>query len=155
MSKLQNLLIRENTLILRFLDVLEEEKIALIANQPDLLESIGASKLNLVEQLNELEANRANLIDAPSGTNTKEAMQRWLSTQPEHQTISATLWSETLALAQQAKELHMQNSELLSLRLSNTEEALDILFRRQKEAGLYGKDGQAASSSGSRIIDSA
>ena len=150
MSQLRSLLETEKAAIEAFVALLREEQEALIAGQADVLETIGSRKLELVEQLNAIEARR----QAMNGISTSQAMQAWLQGQPEEY-YSLALWDGIIDLARTAKALHATNGELVAMHLAKTAEAIDVLTQRQKEATLYGPNGQAASGSGSRIVDSA
>lgn len=150
MSQLRSLLETEKAAIEAFVALLREEQEALIAGQADVLETIGSRKLELVEQLNAIEARR----QAMNGRSTSQAMQAWLQGQPEEH-YSLALWNGIIDLARTAKALHATNGELVAMHLAKTAEAIDVLTQRQKEATLYGANGQAASGSGSRIVDSA
>lgn len=150
MSQLRSLLETEKAAIEAFVALLREEQEALIAGQADALEMIGSQKLELVGQLNTIEAHRQALTGMP----TSLAMQEWLQGQREEQ-HGLALWAGIIDLARTAKALHATNGELVAMHLAKTAEAIDVLTQRQKEATLYGSNGQAASGSGSRIVDSA
>lgn len=144
----------EISLISSFVTLLNEEQEALKLGDASGLADIGAAKTALVEKLNGLEGERRSALGIVGEHNTREAMSQWLAKHPEEQT-AAVNWQKLLKLASEAKQLHELNAGLVAMHLQQTSEALAILTRRAGDDSLYGKDGQAAQSSGSRIVDSA
>jgi flagella synthesis protein FlgN len=118
------------------------------------LPEISAAKIDLVEQLNLLEAERRTALGIVGDENTRAAMGVWLANKPNDQT-AAVNWKKLLNLAQEAKQLHELNAQLVGMHLQQTSEALVILTRQAEQHTLYGSNGQAAQVSGSRIVDSA
>lgn len=156
MHPVGSLLLRENELISRFIDLLREEQVALCAAAADSLAEIATRKQPLIVALNKIEHERAALIGCTAGKTSRTDMQIWLEQQPQpHAAELAVLWQTTLRIAQEAKALHLENQDLLSKQLARTQAALDILLQRQQSTAVYGSDGQTTSLSGSRIVDSA
>jgi flagella synthesis protein FlgN len=145
---------REVELISSFVALLNEEQDALKRRDPSSLQDLAAAKLPLVDQLNEMESQRRFALGIVDDRNTREAMSRWLAENPDQQSTAAS-WKKLLTLAAEAKQLHELNAGLVSMHLQNTTEALVVLNRQSAQNTLYGSDGQAAQSSGSRIVDSA
>lgn len=154
MSELQQLLEAEKGLVTRFLGLLREEQSALVEGLAETLSVLNQTKLELIDTLNTAEAARGAFIAASSTGNGKAEMKAWLLRHPAEKS-ARLLWEEILDLAREARQLHEMNGELIAMHLSKTSEAIDILTQRQKEAALYGSNGQAASGTGSRIVDSA
>lgn len=144
----------EISLVSSFVTLLNEEQEALKNGDTSGLADIGAAKTVLVEKLNELESERRSALGIVDEHNTREAMSQWLAKHPEQQ-IAAVNWQKLLKLAGEAKQLHELNAGLVTMHLQQTSEALAILTRRAEHDSLYGKNGQAAQNSGSRIVDSA
>lgn len=144
----------EISLISSFVRLLNEEQEALKVGESSALAEIGAAKTALVEKLNGLESERRAALGIAGEHNTREAMSQWLAKHPEEQT-AAVNWQKLLKLASEAKQLHELNAGLVAIHLQQTSEALAILTRRLEHDSLYGKNGQAAQISGSRIVDSA
>lgn len=145
---------REVELISRFVALLKDEQEALKQGDASSLPETGAAKAELVIQLNALEDERRSALGGSADDNTRAAMTRWLAEHPADHAAAAR-WSELLALASEAKELHQINASLVDLHLQQIKEALSILTRQPPQHLLYGSDGQAAPSSGSSIVDSA
>jgi flagellar biosynthesis protein FlgN len=145
---------REVALIARFVELLKEEQDSLRGTDPSQLPELGTAKAALVEQLNALEDQRVAALAMPVGDKPRAAMEKWLAANPA-QLAAAVNWTKLLALADEARQLHQLNAGLVALHLQRTQEALAILHGRNASETLYGSDGQAATASGSRIVDSA
>lgn len=145
---------REVTLIARFVELLKEEQESLRGTDPSQLPELGAAKAALVEQLNALEDQRVAALAMPVADKPRAAMEKWLAANPA-QRAAAVNWTNLLALADEARQLHQENAGLVALHLQRTQEALAILHGRSANETLYGSNGQAATASGSRIVDSA
>ncbi len=154
MSQLGAITGREVELIGRFIELLKEEQEALQAANPEPLPALGAAKVALVEQLNELENERRAALGIGSDSKTRSAMENWLAAHPAEQQLARD-WQTLLSLASEARQLHELNANLVALHLQHTGDALHILDSRRAGDSLYGSNGQTAAPSGSRLVDSA
>jgi len=154
MSEIAAITEREIALISRFVALLKDEQETLKRADASALPEISAAKIDLVEQLNLLEAERRTALGIVGDEKTRAAMVVWLANNPNDQT-AAVNWEKLLNLAQEAKQLHELNAQLVGMHLQQTSEALVILTRQAEQHTLYGSNGQAAQVSGSRIVDSA
>ncbi len=154
MSALAAILERENALVLRFIDVLQAEQTALSSAQTGALEAINTEKLALVEALNLVGQERGSLINKDDSNPSQAQMSEWFASNSGEEK-AGQLWASLMELAREARRLHELNGKLLDVMMRRTTEALDILTYRQQDVPLYGSDGQTASASGSRIVDSA
>ena len=154
MSALGKLIEREITLISRFVTSLQEEQEALKAANPESLPTIHEEKSRLVDQLNALENERIQLVGGSANMPDRERMAAWLQVHPNEKTVAGH-WKKLIELAQEAKRLSDLNAALVKLHLEKTTQALAILTRHAQENLFYGSDGQAATYTGSRIVDSA
>lgn len=145
---------REVALIARFVELLKKEQQTLRGTDPADLPVLGAAKEELVGQLNALEEQRLAALAMPVGEKPRVAMEKWLAANPAEK-VAALNWDKLLELAQEARALHHLNAGLVALHLQRTQEALAALNGRTVGETLYGSNGQAAPSSGSRIVDSA
>ncbi|KAB2926493.1 MAG: flagellar protein FlgN [Dechloromonas sp.] len=145
---------REVALIARFVDLLKEEQESLRRADPTALPDLGAAKITLVEQLNGLENERRSALGVADEEKPRAAMDKWLAANPT-QRAAAINWKKVLELAEEARQLHQLNAGLVALHLQQTNEALAVVNARPQSQTLYGSDGQAATASGSRIVDSA
>jgi len=154
MAELGAITEREIALIGRFIERLKEEQEALCRADPEPLAAIGAAKIALVDELNALEQERRALLGVGSEQKTRAAMNDWLAANPG-QKLAAMNWQKLLELAQEAKTLHGLNAGLIAVHLQQTGDALHALDSRRAADALYGNDGQATPTSGSRLVDSA
>lgn len=154
MTPLASLLKRETEAVSRFILVLGREQEALKSVSPELLSQINSEKLLLVDQLNQLGVERSQLADLAGTATDRSKMAAWLQQHPQ-ETQSAVLWVKLLKLAQEAKELHELNGQLISLHLQRTTDSISVLTQQHKEHSLYGSNGQSSANTGSRIVDSA
>lgn len=149
MSPLSAALQREIDIASRFLSVLEREQEALSASNMLPLEQINGEKAELIGLLNSASQEREQFTGPISGS-----LAQWLK-ENSQDAEAAILWEKLSAVARQAKQTHELNGKLIAMHLSRTSEALAILTHRQQHNSLYGSDGQAFQTTGSRIVDSA
>jgi flagella synthesis protein FlgN len=154
MSILARIIEREIELISRFIAVLNEEQECLKQANPAPLPSLGATKAELVDQMNALEGERMAAIDQAGMPNSRASMDSWLTHNPSD-SAAASNWNKLLDLAREAKGLHELNGRLVEMHLKNTSEVLAILTQQANRTSLYGSSGQAMQDTGSRIVDSA
>lgn len=152
MNTVAALLKNEAALVVRFRDTLLLEQEILRSGSSDDLAKISTEKLSLVESLNQAGIERARTLS--SSDETTIDMQAWFSAHP-HETKSITIWEGLLKVAREAREINELNGSLISALHQKTSDALAILTRGEAEQSLYSSSGQASSSTGSRIIDSA
>ena len=153
MTPLAGILTREKELVSRFILLLKQEQEVLKSGRPDELGKINEEKLKLVDQLNQIGTERAQLTNGLAPQDNSANMS-WLTKHPLEKQ-SAALWGKLIHLAREAKELHALNGQLIGMHLRQTNDALAILTQRQQEHTLYGSNGQSSQLTGSRIVDSA
>lgn len=154
MSSPDQIIEREIKLISRLVALLQEEQNSLKTADPLALPRIHEEKSVLVDQLNALENERIQMIGGPASQPDRQRMQAWLDAHPV-ETKVASQWQQLIQLAQEAKQQSQLNASLVRLHLEKTTQALAILTRHAHDNLLYGSNGQAASYTGSRIVDSA
>jgi len=152
MSIASKLLKREAELVLRFRDLLLREQQILRSGKSEELAELNTLKLTLVNDLNLVGAERARALSSTEKDTVD--MQAWFSTHPqEHE--AAGLWKRVLDTAREARDLNELNGNLIQILHQKTSDALAILTQGKDGQSLYGSNGQAFKSTGSRIIDSA
>lgn len=152
MNAVVALLKRETELVIRFRDTLLREQDILRSGSSDGLTEVNNEKLSLVEFLNQAGTERSRTL--LSGGEPTIDMQAWFSAHPQEKE-SAALWEGMLKIAREARGINELNGNLISVLHQKTSEALAILTHSQADQSLYSSSGQAAMSTGSRIIDSA
>ncbi len=154
MSGMLEILKRESEALSRFVLVLADEQAMLRSAQAAELPAITQEKITLVEQLNQLGAERRALLPKTQASDDAAAMTEWLKSNSSN-TEAAQTWQGILELAREARQMHERNGKLVSILLQKTNDALAILTQRAPEQTLYGSDGQTAAATGSRLVDSA
>jgi flagella synthesis protein FlgN len=154
MPAISKLLQSESDLVGRFIALLQQEQDALKVGGTSALPTLAAKKSELAERLNELSEQRNLLLKTAGLTVDGEGMRSWLA-QSKDDRFAAAAWEKLLKLAAEAKELNRLNGQLITLRLSATNRALETLTQQPQDAALYGKNGQTSSLTGSKIIDAA
>lgn len=154
MATLADFLGQEGELVSRFIAALGEEQEALKVGDIAPLPDINARKGELAAELNALESRRNAWLKSCGHTGDRAGMDNWLAGHPGDGSV-ARGWEKLLELAARARELNNLNGRLIGLRLAATNQALDALAGNQRQAGLYGRDGQSAPLTGSRVIDAA
>lgn len=154
MTDLLALTRKETDLVVRFIDLLKNEQEILQRGDAGALPPLVAEKTKLAEELNGLSRQRNQFLAQWGLEGNKAGMSAWLGQNPGATPI-AKAWAGLLKLAEQARVLHQQNSELVTLHLQSTNAALAALNQQMQKSLLYGPDGQSAPLPGKRIIASA
>jgi flagella synthesis protein FlgN len=152
MTEVAALLKREAELVVRFRNVLLREQEVLRSGKSEGLAELSTEKLSLVDSLNNAGAERARVLF--SSDDSMVDMQAWLSNHPL-EVESASIWKDVLDVAREARAINESNGNLINTLHQKTSEALSILTQGEANRSLYGSNGQASLSTGSRIIDSA
>lgn len=154
MPAIAKLLQSESDLVGRFVALLQQEQDALKAGETAALPELAVKKSELAERLNERGEQRNLLLQSAGLTADGEGMRAWLAQSGDNR-LAAQAWEKLLNLAAEARELNRLNGQLITLRLSVTNRALETLTQHPQDATLYGKNGQTSSLTGSKIIDAA
>lgn len=151
MTDLLTLLTEEATAVEAFVRLLGNEQQALQDGELEALPALTEQKTAAVGQLARLGQARNQLLQQAGLPTDQAGLKAWARGEP----VRLTLVERVLALAAEAREMNRLNGTLIASRLSQTQNALDILMRSQTGGGLYGPDGQTAQRSGYRFFDSA
>ncbi len=149
---LHTAIISENTLLQRFVVLLEEEQSVLAGGRTDELAVLVEQKEKLAAELNTLSAQRGNALKALGHAADRAGMAAWKAMFPDQKEAQAA-WENTLSLAARAQELNRVNAELLQMHLQHNSNALAILLHRETALNLYGPDGRPAVQGGTKIDD--
>jgi flagellar biosynthesis/type III secretory pathway chaperone len=143
------LLLQQELAALRgFVELLLSEQKALLDNDTDALLSLSDSKTLSANQIMEMaKQRRSSLL-----VNGIENMETWLA---KFAPKSLPQWEEVRKLAAEAQHLNTTNGELISAKMRNNQQTLNVLFSSAKNAAnLYGPDGQANLNSTGRHLGS-
>ena len=154
MADLLALTKKENLLVTRFIALLRQEQEALQCGDATALPALTTDKAKLVDELNTLAVQRNQTLRQEGLAADSSGMSVWLQRNPGDKVMQKA-WGDLLTLARQARELHEQNSQLITLHLRETNEALSVLQQEFRKSQLYGPNGQSSPLTGNRIIDAA
>lgn len=122
--------------VTQLLHTLETEREALVANDSEALNQAGTRKQALMQQLEQLDAERRQLAhEHPAGA-----------------TRLQPAWTQILQSLRQCQQLNLRNGSTVGQRLNQVREALSILTGHAGENGLYGPGGELRGSLRSQAL---
>jgi flagellar biosynthesis/type III secretory pathway chaperone len=131
-----------------FVSLLASEQKSLLGNDAESLLKLSETKTQSANQLMDMAKSRREKLLA----NSKETMETWMS---KHAPDKRPMWDEICKLAAEAQHLNSTNGELISSKMRNNQQTLNVLFNSPKNsAHLYGPDGQANINSSGRHLGS-
>lgn len=140
--------------VLRFVDLLQLEQIALTKGEVDQLAALIEQKNAVANELGAFAAQRNAALAAQGLTADGAGITAWCQGHPADTRV-ATAWSRILSLASEARELNRVNGDLIQIRMQHNTQALEALLGTSQRLNLYGPDGQTAGPSSRRINDAA
>jgi flagella synthesis protein FlgN len=129
----------ETLAIRQFNDLLKAEQKALVENDVVSLTAHTQAKLEHVESLNRLSAERMAQLAALGFNANEHGMEQWLSLAGNQ---GHKLWNDLLALAKEANATNQLNGKLINQRMQQHQQALTVLMVAANQVKLYGPDGQ-------------
>lgn len=123
----------------KFKALLLTEQDALIRGDVAALSEITETKDIYAQKLNELAANRTQLVNSLGFSDTREGMAQWVN-QSSVQMVN--LWNALLKLAKEIQRMNEVNGKLINTRLQYTQQSLSALLTAVNQANLYGPTGQ-------------
>ena len=123
----------------QLLAVLEAERDALDNASPAALDQAGTSKQAIMQQLEQLDAERIQLC--------REQPARQAALQPE--------WQRVMDALGQCHLLNQHNGRAVSQRLGQVRQALGVLTGQAGESALYGRSGELHASLRSQVLAAA
>lgn len=105
---------------------LETEREALIGADAAALDQIGARKHALMQQLEQYDAERLQLIQAT----------------PAAAALLEADWKQVLQSLETCRQLNLRNGTLVGQRLAQVRRALAVLTGQPGESGIYGPSGE-------------
>lgn len=139
-SKVSEFINQEIALMTALTELLQKESTALIDNEISDLNQFTQEKSILVNQVNELERQRAAQLSHLGFANTLDGIERFLTQAGTH--IQAE-WQQLLALTEQAREGNRANGLLINRRLQQSQAGLNALQQNNPAGNLYGPSGQS------------
>jgi len=154
MTDLRALVNSEIKGITELIGLLRKEQTALQSGNATVLPALVTEKAGKVETLNALAQQRNRLLSGQGFGKDKAGMLAWLEKNPRDSVLKQS-WQELLRLAEEARQLHLQNGQLVTLHLQETSGALAALNQEIQKSLLYGSDGLSSSAAANQLIDSA
>ena len=119
--------------------VLETERTALDTSNSAALDDAGARKQAIMQQLEQLDAERQLL--------SRE--------QPDVAAALAPVWARIVHSLRQCHQLNQRNGSTVNLRLTQVRQALAVLTGHAGESELYGRSGELHASLRSQVLAAA
>ncbi|MET3130554.1 flagella synthesis protein FlgN [Oxalobacteraceae bacterium GrIS 1.11] len=138
----------EHKLMTELLELMQQEKLHLLAADIEELTESTARKSALVQQLAQLAGARHEALGAAGYPAREEGMDAWLAACGDP--LAAPCWSQVLHLTRAAKELNRVNGMLVNRHLAHTQGALNALRPPPQGGNFYGPSGQTTVSSPNR-----
>lgn len=132
-------------------EALEDERRALEAQDLDALNAVVESKTRCVEQLQQLDEQRAALCEQwgfPAGPHQMTSLIEWCD---EDQLIS-TRWEQLMVIAAEGSALNMTNGSIIRLRQQQFEASLSVLRGGTPGSDTYNRNGGDGAEYGSRSL---
>ena len=122
-----------------FKSLLQAEQQSLVEGKVGVLAEISKAKVDQVEQLNRLAAERLRKLADQGYPPGRSGMDRWAS---DTGAAAMEVWQSMLEIAAEAQRINTTNGALIHSRLQNNQQALSALLSATNQASLYGPDGQ-------------
>ncbi len=138
--KIVDFLSQEIALMTQLSELLQKEQAALVDNEINVLNQFTQEKSILVNQVNELERQRAQQLLSLGFANTLDGIALFLQQAGEP---ASSNWQALLTLTAQARENNRANGLLINRRLLQSQAGLESLQQNNPTGNLYGPSGQA------------
>ena len=127
----------------QFIELLQQEQIALVSADIDTLLPLSTQKSKLADELRNFGQARAELLARFNLSADRQGMSSWIAQQAENQrqTIQG-LWDALLQAGASAQRLNDTNGKLISIHMQHNQLALNTLANAANNASVYGPDGQ-------------
>ncbi len=145
-QRLISLLCAERDLVRDFIALLGQERETLSRTDMEPLFALSERKGQIVRQLDQLSAARVALFAQAGLPHNREGIQTLLGD------AGAPAWGEYLAVAEQARNINLENGRIITERLKNNHQALAVLMAHTDQPATYGPDGVSRARPGSRIL---
>ncbi len=149
-ERLARLVRDEHLQLAGFVELLKQEEALLVENSIDPLLTLASEKTERYRGLQRLSDERVVLFARMGIPVSGNAIRATLSPDPE----ALALWNEVVDLAREAHRRNALNGRLIAERLQNNQQALTTLLMAAEQPQIYGPDGQARPTGGSRHLGS-
>lgn len=132
---------------LELLEILQQERQALISGRPESLEKVSVLKLKSVHTFKQLSEKLTKYL---GGESIEQMLARIGSNMNLYQR-----WQELMTLATECQKHNLANGALLDERQSYVRNAIKSLFGHEAHPGVYGRWGDTSFRPENRLIGSA
>lgn len=124
--------------------LLNTEQSNLIKADADAIQAVLDKKSMLLQQLNQAAKVRYDALSANGYTANEAGMEAWVQSQSNASLKQS--WAKLQQMLAQAKELNRLNGVLITKHFNRNQELLNHLQGKAGSDSVYGRDGQAKSS---------
>ncbi|MES1987542.1 MAG: flagellar protein FlgN [Pseudomonadota bacterium] len=135
-------------LVSNLLEVLTREQSSLVLSDIDAIEAVMEEKSVLLQNISLTANTRYAALAAGGFAPNESGMTAWLKSQTK--ATLAESWERFQKSISQAKEMNRLNGILINKHFNRNQQLLNHLQGSTDNGGVYGKNGQATSQSGSR-----
>lgn len=135
----------------QLLACLDVERNALAGRDTEILERTTAEKLQLSRQLEELDRQRAGVVNAMGFGNDTEALHACFNSLPQASVFNR-LWRQILANLETCRTGNLTNGGILEASRQHVEQALGILRGQTAAPALYSQAGDTSTDFGRRDL---
>jgi flagella synthesis protein FlgN len=142
----------ELKLINCLIDLMKQEQQFLVAAKTDGLDTLTPLKLQLVEQMGALAAERHRSLEAEGYAGSETGMAAWVLRMADP--VIAASWQQALERMREAKELNRVNGMLINKQMMHNQVLIQAMRTPADAAdtGFYGPTGQATPVHGKRRL---
>jgi len=135
----------------QLLDCLNSERAALIERDMESLETTTNEKFDYSKKLEQLEVQRAGLVESLGFKNTREDLQYCFKSLPCADRL-LHLWKQILENTESCQTSNLTNGGILESGRQHVEQALGILRGQTGAPSVYAQDGEARANLGQREL---
>ncbi len=135
-------------LVNNLLEVLTREQSSLVLSDIDAIEAAMEEKSVLLQNISLIANSRYATLAAGGFAPNESGMTSWLKSQTKPTQTES--WERFQKSISQAKEMNRLNGILINKHFNRNQQLLNQLQGNSDNGGVYGKNGQAKSQSGSR-----
>jgi flagella synthesis protein FlgN len=134
------------------IDLMKQEQQFLVAARTDGLDTLTPLKLQLVEQMGALAAQRHHSLESEGYAGSETGMADWVQRMADPLIVAA--WQQALARMREAKELNRVNGMLINKQMMHNQVLIQAMRTPADAAdtGFYGPSGQATPVQGKRRL---
>ena len=147
MESLSQIIEQHISSALELLEILQQERQALISGKPEALEKVSFSKLKSVHTFKQLSEKLSRYLGDESIEQLLTRLGGGMNLQQR--------WQELLALATECQKCNLANGALIDERQSYVRNAIKGLFGHEARPGVYGRWGDTSFRPERRMIASA